>query len=86
MRLLPEKLVIAENDATPPLRICLASKPAASDIISRKIGGADWEVGVSSSCGEILTIEPSITSAAVNVKTQARTRSGMCRGYLPAWR
>ena len=49
--MLPEKLVIAENDATPPLRICLASKPAASDIISRKIGGADWEVGV-------MTVEP----------------------------
>ena len=54
MRLFPEKLVIAENDATCPLPICRAAKPAASDIVPREIGGANREVGVSSSCGENL--------------------------------
>jgi hypothetical protein len=52
LRLFPDKLVIAENDATAPLRVCRAAKPAASDIVSREIDGAHREVGVSSSCGE----------------------------------
>jgi hypothetical protein len=40
------------NDATAALRVCLVRKPAAPNIISRKINRADREGGSSSASGE----------------------------------
>ena len=52
MRWSAKKFMYLQNDATAPLRVSFILKPAAPDIISRKINRADRDAVSSSPCSE----------------------------------